>query len=661
MIVYSASRAEFTDDVLSNNIERKILDAFALRLGRRTSKAEIASWKNSMQYMNNVLTIGKIPGDAGVAIEYQVPLTSKRVDFILSGSDGNKRDTAVLVELKQWSEVIETRKDAIVETFIGGGKRELTHPSYQAWTYAALIRDFNVEMHDGQVELRPCAYLHNCSSPSAVTSSFYAEHMARAPLFLREDAKTLSKFLKRYVKYGDKSRILYRIDHGRLRPSRNLADHLVSLLQGNREFEMIDDQKVVYETALELADRAGDNGKEVLLVEGGPGTGKSVVAVNLLVELTRRQLVTHYVSRNAAPRAVYQSKLSGSFTKTHIANLFKGSGAYVEIAPNTMDVLVVDEAHRLNEKSGFYQNQGDNQIKEIIRAARCSVFFLDQDQRVTLKDIGDREEIRRRAVEAGANLTELKLESQFRCNGSDGYLSWLNNALQVGESANPTLAGIQYDFRVFDSPNDLRARIVELNKESNKARMVAGYCWDWKGKKYPEIEDVTIPEHDFSMRWNLDTDSSLWIIAPDSVSEIGCIHTCQGLEVDYVGVIIGPDLVVRDGQVVTDAGKRSSQDRSIRGYKAMLKKSPETAKSLADRIIKNTYRTLMTRGQKGCYIFSVDTETNEYFKRLVEYDPVDAPIEKPWPEAAEPESLDDDQPDDAFASILHSKSPASSK
>jgi hypothetical protein len=643
MIVYSASRAEFTKDVLSNNIERRILDAFALRLGRRTSRAEVASWKNSMQYMNNVLTSGNIPGNAGVAIEYQVPLTSKRVDFILSGADDQKRDTAIIVELKQWSEVSETKKDAIVETFVGGGKRELTHPSYQAWTYAALIRDFNVEVQEGQIELKPCAYLHNCSKPSAVTSAFYAEHMGRAPLFLREDAEKLSEFLKRYVKYGDTSRILYKIDHGRLRPSKNLADHLVSLLQGNREFEMIDDQKVVYETALDLAGRAKDGGKEVLLVEGGPGTGKSVVAINLLVELTRRQFVAHYVSRNAAPRAVYESKLSGSFTRTHITNLFKGSGTYLETAPNTMDVLIVDEAHRLNEKSGFYGNQGDNQIKEIIRATRCSVFFLDQDQRVTLKDIGDRDEIRRWAAEAGANLTELKLESQFRCNGSDGYLAWVNNTLQVEETANPTLAGIRYDFRVFDSPNDLRSHIVELNRESNKARMVAGYCWDWKGKRNPDIEDVTIPEHDFSMRWNLDMDSSLWIIAPDSVSEIGCIHTCQGLELDYIGVIIGPDLVVRDGRVVTDAGKRSSQDRSIRGYKSMLKEEPKTAKSLADRIIKNTYRTLMTRGQKGCYIFCVNAETNEYFRRFVEYDAGGAAADMPWPEAAEPEPAEDDQ------------------
>ena len=480
MIVYSASRAEFSNDVFSNQIEKKIIDAFEMRLGWRAPQAEIESWKNSMQYMNNVLLAADVPDDAGVAIEYQVPLTSKRVDFILAGADEERRHTAVIVELKQWSDVAVTEKDAIVETFVGGAVREVTHPSYQAWTYAALIRDFNADVQDGGIELRPCAYLHNCANGSTVKSDFYAEHTDRAPVFIREDVKALSQFLRRYVKYGDTSRVLYRIDHGRLRPSKNLADHLLSLLQGNREFEMIDDQKLVYETALNLADRGQAGRKQVLLVEGGPGTGKSVVAINLLVELTSRQYVSHYVSRNAAPRAVYESKLTGTLSATHIRNLFKGSGAYMDTSPNTMDVLIVDEAHRLNEKSGFYQNQGENQIKEIIRASKCSIFFLDQDQRVTFKDIGDRDEIRRWAATAGAELTEMKLESQFRCNGSDGYLAWVNHALQIEETANPTLAGIDYDFRVFDDPNELRQNIFELNQESNKARMVAGYCWDWK-------------------------------------------------------------------------------------------------------------------------------------------------------------------------------------
>jgi len=618
MIVYSASRSEFTQDVYSNQIEKKILAALKLKAGMSTSKSEIESWKNSMQYMNNVLVDGQIPEDAGVAIEYKVPLTSMRVDFILTGTDKDRRDTAIIVELKQWSEVFATTMDAIVKSFVGGAVREVTHPSYQAWSYASLIRDFSVVVQEGDIQLHPCAYLHNCISGDVIHAPFYKEHTDHAPAFLRDDAQLLRDFLKKHVRYGDTSKILYRIDSGKLRPSKNLVDHLVALLEGNREFEMIDDQKVVYETALALADAAESTDKKVLLVEGGPGTGKSVVAVNLLVELTRQQLVTHYVTRNRAPRNVYENKLAGTFTKTHIGNLFKGSGAYRETAPNTMDVLVVDEAHRLNEKSGLFQNLGENQIKEIIQAAKLSIFFVDQDQRVTLKDIGDKKEIRRWAEACRAEVTELKLESQFRCNGSDGYLAWVNHVLQIEKTATSTLDGIDYDFRVCSSPNELFELIARENTVDNKARLVAGYCWDWKGKKKPEIKDIVIPEHNFAMRWNLDSQGGLWIISPESVNEVGCIHTCQGLELDYVGVIIGPDFVIRDGIAVTDATMRSSQDRSIHGFKKMLKEDPEKARALTKRIIKNTYRTLMTRGQKGCYVFATDSETNDYFREFVD-------------------------------------------
>lgn len=568
-----------------------------------------------MGYMNNALVSSEIPDDAGVAIEYRIPLTSNRIDFILAGEDADRNPVAVIVELKQWSDVEATEKDAIVVTFVGRAKREVTHPSYQAWTYASLIRDFNSAVQEEQIQLAPCAYLHNCESGDVIQSDFYSQHTARAPSFIRGDTEKLKAFLQRYIRYGDRSEVLYRIENGKLKPSKGLVDHLLSLIQGNPEFTLIDAQKVVYETALALAEKAKHGRKQVLLVEGGPGTGKSVVAINLLVELTRRRQLVHYVTRNAAPRAVYESKLAGTFTKTHIANLFKGSGAYTDSPPNDMDVLIVDEAHRLNEKSGLFQNLGENQIKEIISAARASIFLIDEDQRVTLKDIGEKSAIRERAEACGADIYELALESQFRCNGSDGYLAWVDNALQIRKTASETLEGIHYDFRVCETPKELRDLILERNREANKARLVAGYCWDWKGKKDPTIRDVCIPEHDFAMRWNLDKDGSLWILMPDSVNEVGCIHTCQGLELDYVGVIIGQDLVVRDGRVVTNPAKRSSQDRSIHGYKKMLRNDPERARLLIDRIIKNTYRTLMTRGQKGCYLYSVDDETNEYFIR----------------------------------------------
>jgi len=311
VIVYEALRSEFSDDVLNNAIEARILESFERNLGHSTSKAEVQSWKNSMMYMNNALLAAGIPADAGVAIEFRVPQTSKRVDFILTGEDQDGRDSAVIVELKQWSEANATEKDAIVETYVGGGVREVLHPSYQAWTYAALIQDFNEAAHDGKIRLNPCAYLHNLEFDEGLKGPLYSEHLDRAPAFSRSEAQLLCNFLQKHIRKGDRKRVLYKIENGKLRPSKGLADHLASLLEGNKEFDLIDDQKLVYETALSKARVSQGGNKHVLIVEGGPGTGKSVVSLNLLVELTNKGLVAQYVTRNAAPRAVCLCECAG--------------------------------------------------------------------------------------------------------------------------------------------------------------------------------------------------------------------------------------------------------------------------------------------------------------------------------------------------------------
>jgi len=279
------------------------------------------------------------------------------------------------------------------------------------------------------------------------------------------------------------------------------------------------------------------------------------------------------------------------------------------------ELVIVDEAHRLNERSCRY-NYGENQIKEIISASKFSVFFIDEDQKVTLKDIGDKETIRSWAKKLKAKVAELKLESQFRCNGSDGYLAWLDNTLQIRETANDKLKANDYDFRIVDSPIELHNIIREKNKEKNKARLVAGYCWKWISKRNPQLKDIVI--NDYRATWNLDTDGQAWLIKPDSVSEVGCIHTCQGLELDYVGVIVGTDLIVRNGKIITQPQERASTDRSIHTWQTLIKKEPEVTKERLDAIIKNTYRTLMTRGQKGCYVYFVDDETRQYFEKCME-------------------------------------------
>lgn len=476
MIVYHASKKGFINDVFNGTIADDIDHAFLLHLGRHTSPNEKLSWKNSMMHMYKVINTSDIPDTSTIAIEYQIPLTSKRIDFIISGVDDNQRSNIVIIELKQWEQAKLSQKSGIIQTRFQHGESETAHPSYQAWSYAYMLQNYNETVCEQDIRLMPCAFLHNYQEDHIISNECYAEYIAKAPLFLKSDAGKLQDFIKKYIKYGSKEDIVWLIDKGKLRPSKQLADALNSMLRGNREFVLLDDQKVVYETALNLAREAARGPKQVLIVEGGPGTGKSVVAVNLLVELTKEGVVAQYVSKNAAPRDVYTAKLSGSFKKNYIKNLFVGSGSFIDTPQNTFGALIVDEAHRLNMKSGLYSNLGENQIVEIIQAARFSIFFVDDHQRVHIKDIGSKVAIQKFAESCGAIVHITKLNSQFRCNGSNGYLNWLDNTLQIKETANIRLIAKDYDFQIFSDPNQLFEAIKEKNKINNKARVVAGYC-----------------------------------------------------------------------------------------------------------------------------------------------------------------------------------------
>lgn len=620
MIVYEATKQLFVEDVVQDRIEENIDKKFYEKMGYHTSESERKAWNNSMQYMMKVLIDNNIPRNVGIAIEFKIPNTSKRVDFIITGKDGQLKNTAIIVELKQWTEAdMVVGKDGIVQTFTGHAIREVAHPSYQAWSYATTIEDYNETVQDKQIDLHPCAYLHNylAVTPPTLLSNNYKYYLEKAPAFIKGDVEKLRDFINKYIQYGDDKETLYMIENGKIRPSKSLQDALSSMLNGNEEFIMIDDQKIVYEKALDMARKSYEDGhKRVLIVKGGPGTGKSVLAINILVKLTNENMVCSYVTKNAAPRSVYAAKLSGDFKKTRINNLFKGSGSFVESAENEFDVLIVDEAHRLNAKSGRFQNLGENQIKEIIKASKFSIFFIDESQKVTLKDIGSIEEIQKYITDANAESTIMELESQFRCNGSDGYIAWLDDVLDIRKTANSNGFDLDYDIRICDTPNEVRDLIFEKNKIKNKARLVAGYCWNWiaDGKNKSNVYDITIPEYNFAMSWNLGN-SQTWAIDSESVNEIGCIHTAQGLEFDYVGVIIGDDLRYEKNQIITDVTKRAKTDQSIKGIKNMNVKNPEKAKKIADEIIKNTYRTLMTRGQKGCYIYCTNKNLSNYLKR----------------------------------------------
>lgn len=518
MIVYQKNKKSYIEDVNLNVFVDNILDELNKKLGKTPSPSEKRSFENSSRYMADLLSDDEIPSDCGISIEYNIPSTGKRVDFIITGKDSSEDSLAIIVELKQWTTADKTDQDGVVRTFLNGKERETLHPSYQAWSYAALLKDFNANIYENNISIYPCAYLHNYEENiSGITDNFYREHLNNAPVFLKKDVVKLRDFIKSYVKKGDNGDLMYEIESGEIRPSKKLADSLVSMMKGNEVFTLIDEQKIVFEGVIKAV-KSKSNKKQVIIVEGGPGTGKSVVAINLLVRLNSERKTCHYVTKNSAPRQVYEAQLVGSFKKTHITNLFKGSGQYTETENDSVDVLVVDEAHRLNEKSGMFKNQGENQVKELIKSAKTSVFFVDENQKVSIHDIGDIGEIRKWANYFDADITKMELESQFRCGGSDGYLAWIDNTLQVRETANTDLSNINYDFKVFDDPTEMRNAIIEKNGD-NKSRLLAGYCWDWVSKKNPLQYDIEFPDHNFKMRWNLSDDGMLWILKENSIKE----------------------------------------------------------------------------------------------------------------------------------------------
>ena len=621
MLVYDGFKSDFLQSVEQDTIAQEIEKNIYEKMHRRTARNEFRAWENSMEYMYKVLNDHEIPMDAGIAIEYNIPRTSKRVDFLISGYGEKKKANVVLIELKQWDEIRAVPGvDGLVETYTGNAMRQVVHPSYQAWSYAELIMDYNQSVREENISLLPCVYLHNYRRRTAdpLDEMQYQVYLEDAPAFTRGQVDRLRSFIKKGIICGDQEKIIYRIEYGKIRPSKSLQDSIDKMLAGNREFIMLDEQKVVYEEILRTARRsAADCKKRVIIVQGGPGTGKSVVAINLLAQLTKEDQVCQYVSKNSAPRNVYEKKLKGSLRKSSIDNLFSGSGSFTEAKENMLDTILADEAHRLNAKSGMFHNLGENQIGEIIHAAKCSVFFIDESQRVTLQDIGSVDEIKKWAMLENAEVREMELTSQFRCNGSDGYLAWLDNTLEIRETANPDMKEIDYDIRIVESPFEMQHLIIERNRSSrNRARILAGYCWNWlkEGVNDPEVHDIKIG--DFEISWNL-KNTTTFAIDEDSINEAGCIHTSQGLEFDYVGVIIGDDMRYEDGKVITDFTKRARTDQSLKGIKKLYRENPENAKEIADEIIKNTYRTLMTRGMKGCYVYCTDPKLADHLRECL--------------------------------------------
>lgn len=613
MIIYNKSLKDFRTDVTFNTMQSILLKTLREKGLSGGSASEINSRNNSLHFMKDVLDDSYFDNECQVAIEYNIPQTSKRVDFMIMGNN-NTEDHVVIIELKQWARVnkVDDNCDHSIMSDLRSHE-PVAHPSYQAYSYKQLILDYcNDSVSINNKTLKPCAYLHNLSEEyrPIIEDNLYHEWIEEAPVFLQSDVLKLRNFIKNYIKLkANDGSLLYKIEEGRLKPTKSLQDALDSMLCGNEEFHMIDEQVVAYDKIMKaIKESQNDTRKHVLIITGGPGTGKSVLAINILARcIIDLKLNTSYITKNMAPRKCYANLLAKGNAKkmVNLQKAIQSPWCLPNTIYNGLDVGIFDEAHRMQKKP--YRYLGNDMLEDAIKASKVSIFFVDDDQRITINDKYDVNSIIMYAKNENAIIHKpYELTSQFRCDGSDGYISFLNNLLEIKQTANTNFEFNNLKVKVFDDPIKMRDELRELNKINNKTRMIAGYCYDWNVKNKKGEWDIILP-NGFKAKWNLANDDH-WAVNPNSFEEVGCIHTCQGMEFDYVGIIIGKDLYYKDGHVQTNRNAISKDDKTS----GIRLKS--TSNEEADKLIRRTYKVLLTRGIKGCYIYCEDEALRNYLK-----------------------------------------------
>lgn len=612
MIVYKNTTQGFIKDVLDNKIDDAIHVAYQCKIGRSIAQNERRAWTNSMGFMERVIRKANIADDCGILIEYVIPATSSRIDFLIAGLDQNNGKKFIIIELKQWEEAESTHKDSIVTSVVNRSPKELPHPSYQAYSYKMFMKDFNEAIYNGNIGSYSCAYLHNYreKDPEPLKAPIYREIIKDTPLYFKTDSEKLAEFIRNHVGKGKGEKIVYEIESGKIRPSKKLIDHVCAMFKGHQTFVLIDEQKVAYEKAMDVALHSKQ--KTVLIIKGGPGTGKSVISMNLLAGILSNEQNVCFVAPNASFRDVMVQSLARTNSLSRLKHLFKGSAGFHDVDENIYDVLVVDEAHRLKNGSA-YQYRGDNQVEDIIRAAMVSIFFVDDNQKIRPEDIGSVAELKRIAEMNGAKTEEIELVAQFRCAGADGYINWLDDIFHIRHTGNYDGWNTkEFEFKIVDNPHDVYRYIKGKSDEGFKSRLLAGYAWPWtsgkEGNSDADVNDVSIPEFNFAMPWNSRKVGTTWAIDEDGIEQVGCIHTSQGLDFDYVGVIVGNDLRY-DAKTETFYVDWNNY-KDVNGKKG-LRDKPE----ILSKLVCNIYKTLMSRPMRGCVVYFCDKEVEAYFKR----------------------------------------------
>ncbi|MFF0360008.1 DUF2075 domain-containing protein [Streptomyces fungicidicus] len=595
-----------------------LTDQFVHMHGYRPGTSEVRSWERSIPVLAAALNDAGL-GDVEVMLEYALPLNSKRADAVLAGVHPSTGEPSyVVVELKQWSNVLP-HEDDLTLCHVDPYPHPVLNPIEQVRRYCDYLVNFNGAVAEHGHRVSGVAFLHNATEFD-VAALREIERDGRGLLFTGQRRGEFLDHLR--AKLSDRhsgARAADELLSGATVPSKQLMSVAAEEVRERQQFVLLDEQQVAYRMVLNAVEKAKRaDRKEIVVVTGGPGTGKSVIALQLLGELYRRGMpALHATGSQSFTRTM--RKVAGS-RKREVQDLFKYFNSFMTTEKNCLDVLICDEAHRIRETSANRYTRAEHrtgraQIDELIDVAHVPVFLLDEHQVVRPGEMGTVTDIQAAAATRDIPCHVVPLESQFRCGGSDAYLRWVVRLLGL-EPGGPVVwePDDRMQLLVADSPQEMEAFLEARRAQGYGARMSAGYCWRWSPEPkpgHPLPLDVVIG--DWARPWNLRGDRSvsgappaaLWATDPAGFSQIGCVYTAQGFEYDWSGVIIGPDMLWRGDRWITD--RTASKD-------PVFKKSTPDAD--VDRLIRNTYKVLLTRGMVGTVVWSTDPETRAKLRQL---------------------------------------------
>ncbi|MCT9080291.1 DUF2075 domain-containing protein [Streptomyces fulvoviolaceus] len=618
-MLFRESAASVAARLLEGSLALHLTENFRHQHGRSPAQAEIRSWERSLPALVNALIEAGLD-DVEVLVEYSLPLTSKRADAVLAGVHPTTGEPSyVVVELKQWSAAYPEEDEPLL-CRIDAYAQPVLNPIEQVRGYCEYLLSFNGALERMPNSLAGVAFLHNATE-FQIAGLRSVEENQYGRMYTGEQRGAFLDFLRSRLAAKPGAQVADVLLDAKVRPSKQLMSVAAAEIRDREQFVLIAEQRVAYEKVMSAVRKAKrGNHKQVIVVTGGPGSGKSVIALSVLGELYRRGVPTLHATGSASFTKTMR-RVAGA-KKREVQQLFKYFNSFMDAEPNDLDVLICDEAHRLRKTSANRYTKaalrtGRPQVAELIDAARVPVFLLDQHQVVRPGEMGTRQEIERAAAAQGLDCTVVELDGQFRCGGSDSYEKWVIDLLGLdGSTPSQWEPDGKLQLLTAETPQELEDFLVARREEDYGARISAGYCWKWTTKITPDMmtlpADVVIGQ--WSRPWNVYGERSvlgappapLWATDPAGFGQVGCVYTAQGFEYDWSGVIIGPDLVWRTDHWVVD--RSASKDPSF------TKATPDDD---IDRLIRNTYKVLLTRGMVGTILYSTDAETREKLRSLI--------------------------------------------